>query len=303
MKESERNRRFRKERTARLRRRTAIQRDAAKEIARLLKVAETRVLAVLATAPTDFQQFYLPQVQQAIRQAMGELEAGMAARLNRDAGASWQAGIDLVEKPIEAGGLRIAAVLPQIDTRQLVAMRAFLTDRMKDISTTLANRINSELGLIAIGAQSPGEATTNIARILKTGGRSRAITIIRTELGRAFSAAAQQRFSQARKLLPGLKKQWRRSGKTHSRPEHDRADGQIQPVDEPFQIFTKRGAVSLMYPRDPAGPAEQTINCGCESLPVMESWEMKTPGRKPFTPEELAKSPLKRALAGGTRVA
>jgi uncharacterized protein with gpF-like domain len=89
-----------------------------------------------------------------------------------------------------------------------------------------------------------------------------------------------------------MKKQWRRSGKLHSRPEHDAADGQIVDVDKPFIV----GGVALMFPRDPAAPIGETINCGCESLPWMESWEMSTPGRKPFTEDEMAGNPFRRAL-------
>ena len=72
---------------------------------------------------------------------------------------------------------------------------------------------------------------------------------------------------QAAKVLPGLKKQWRRSGKLRSRIAHDAVDGQIRETGKPFSV----GGASLMYPRDPAGPAAETINCGCQSLPWMES--------------------------------
>ncbi len=51
-------------------------------------------------------------------------------------------------------------------------------------------------------------------------------------------------------MLPGLRKRWRHSGKIHSRLTHDVADGQVQPVDEPFRVSGGR----LMFPRDPAGP-------------------------------------------------
>jgi hypothetical protein len=123
-------------------------------------------------------------------------------------------------------------------------------------------------------------------------GRGRALTIVRTELGRAYSVAGQQRFDQAREVLPGLQKQWRRSGKIHSRASHDRADGQVRPVDQPFDV----AGVQLRFPRDPRGPAKETINCGCTSLPFMASWEVATPGRLPFTPTELAARPSRATL-------
>lgn len=296
MTNKERNKRFRKERTRQLRRRTRIQRDTAAEVTRLLREAEQQIKAALAGAPTEFEAWYLPQLQQTVRQALSEVGIQAAARLSERAGESWQAGLDLVGKPIAAGGIDIAALLPEVDTAQLMAMRNFMTDRMKDVGAKLADKINTELGLVAIGAQNQGAAVANIASLLEKGGRSRAITIIRTELGRTYSTASHLRKQQAAEYLPGLKKQWRRSGKVHSRFHHDAADGQIQAVDKPFKLFAKTGTVELMFPRDPTAPAAETINCGCESLPYMESWEMANPKKKPFSDLELQKSRSKRAL-------
>jgi hypothetical protein len=55
--------------------------------------------------------------------------------------------------------------------------------------------------------------------------------------------------------------------------------------------------VELMHPRDPAAPAAETINCGCESLPYMESWKVVHPGRKPFSEQELQMNPMKQDMA------
>lgn len=292
MTKKERDAAFRKARTAQLRQRTRIQRETHAELMRYLKEAEQRIAAILAATPSDYQAWMLPQQQAAIRQAMAEIAARMGETLDAAALASWRAGIDLVDRPIAAGGLNIAAVLPQLDTAQLEALRAFMTERMGDVGVTLANRINAQLGLVAIGSQGVSDAITQIERLIETGGRSRATTIVRTELGRAFAVATQQRMDQARAILPGLQKQWRRSGKLHSRPSHDAADGQIVDADKPFIV----GGVALMHPRDPAAPAAETINCGCESLPYMAHWDVANPGRKPFTAAELAASKFRRDL-------
>ena len=82
-------------------------------------------------------------------------------------------------------------------------MQSFLTHEMANVSATLANRVNSELGLAIIGTRSVGETTGRVAALLKTGGRSRSLTVIRTELGRAYSVAGQQRMEQAAEVLPG----------------------------------------------------------------------------------------------------
>ena len=57
------------------------------------------------------------------------------------------------------------------------------------------------------------------------------------------------------------------------------------------------GGVPLLFPRDPAGPAAETVNCGCQSLPWMESWEVKHPGRRPFSEEEIARNPIRAEVA------
>lgn len=299
--DEERNRAFRKERALRDRVRTAIQRDTVAEVKRLLRVAQDDIRQRLAGAPSDFDTFVLPRLEAEIRRALDTLERGASTALETAAGRSWQAGIDLIDKPIEAGlalgsgpNVVLSSMLPTVDTRPLLAMRTFMTGRIADITATVANRINTELGLVLIGTQTPGQAAGKVAEILRLNARTRAVTIVRTEIGRAFSVAGQARYSQAREILPGLKKQWRRSGKTHSRPDHDLADGQVKEVDQPFRV----GGINLMFPRDPKAPAKHTINCGCSSLPFMESWEVAQPGRQPFTAEELAASRFRRDLQG-----
>ncbi len=53
----------------------------------------------------------------------------------------------------------------------------------------------------------------------------------------------------------------------------------------------------FMFPRGLAGPPGETINCGCQSLPWMEEWDIQHPGRRAYTARELALDPRKRDLA------
>lgn len=273
--------------------RTQIQRATAGEITRLLREAQDHIRTILAAAPSDYQNWALPQLQKSIAAALDDFETAAVSRLGTAAGTSWETGRQSVLAPIEAGGVRIAAMLPEIDARQLLAMRAFMTGRIADISSTVAGRINAQLGLVIIGAQSPSDAIGAVAGLIE-GGRGRAMTIVRTELGRAFSAAADESRQQAAEILPGLKKQWRRSGKIHSRLHHDSIDGQIRAVNEPF---TLGNGVQIMFPGDPAAPAAETINCGCVALDIMDSWTVQTPGRRAYSEQEIALSDTKRALA------
>ena len=290
--DKERDKAFRQERANQLKRYRAAQRAALGDVRSLLEDARARIKTEMAATPSDFQSWQLPNIQQSIDQALGEIGADLGNRGAGHLAAAHRIGVDLVDEPLKAGGIRILGVLPEVDLRQLMAMRTFLVDRMKDVTAEVATKVKRQIGLVMIGALSPADATTGISGMV-LGGRSRAITILRTEMGRAFSVATQERQTQAAEHLPGLKKQWRRSGKVHSRIAHDVADGQIVDVDKPFVI----GGVELMYPRDPKAPAKETVNCGCVQLPIMEHWDVRQPGRTPFTDEEVFKSPIKRDLA------
>lgn len=282
---------FNKERRAQLKAGLRIRRDTYGEIVRLLKEAERDILAALAAAPTDYQQFYLPQLLQQVRAQLAQVAEQSANQITQGANASWRAGIDLVDRPLLAGGVQISGLVPAISTGQLVAMRSFMVDKIKDVSLALANKISSQLGLAMIGSQNIGDTVGNIQKLFKDRGRSRALTIVRTELGRAYAVATHERMTQAVKVLPGLKKQWRRSGKVHSRVNHDAIDGQIREIGEPFQLGN---GVELMHPRDPKAPAAETINCGCEELSYMEHWELSNPDRKPYSELEKQLNPRKR---------
>lgn len=274
---------------------TRLEQNTAKEVVRLLREAEKRIAATLAAQPSDYDQWRLPQLKAEIARQLEVFEREAGKRASGAASQAFSAGGQVAGESIAAAGApEIAAMLPGLDTRQLRAMQSFMVGRMEDISAAVANKINSELGLVIIGAQSPGEAINALSKIFK-GNRERAITIVRTEVGRAFSIANQQSLEAAVEKVPGLQKQWRRSGKIHSRADHDAIDGQVQDIDQPFELPSGE---KLMFPRDPTASAKETINCGCESLPYMSTWSMASAGTKAFTdaelvPRELARNPAK----------
>lgn len=285
MSPSERNRAFIRARNRVAREEAALMRATREELVRLLKAAQAAIGEALAAQPTEYERWSLPQLRAEVERVLAEFERQGAAAAARATGRAWELGEELVTAPLEAAGVRASGVLARIDTRQLQALRVHLIDRVRDIGTQAGNKIVAELGLVVIGARSPHQAIGAVRAILGEASRVRATTIVRTELGRAYSHAAQERMAQAAQRLPGLKKQWRRSGKLHARLHHDLADGQVVAVDKPFVLKPfGRPAVELMFPRDPAAPAAETINCGCVSLPIMEHWKVRHPGRTPGSP-------------------
>lgn len=267
--------------------RTALMTGTRDELVQLLKAAERAIRDVLAEQPSDYERWSLPRIQADIRVAIDELNRDAGAEISKAAGKAWELGQDMAERPLEAAmpEARIGVSPRLMTTGTLTAMRNFMVARIRDIGLEARNRIFIDLGLVTIGAIAPGEAVTRVTKVLGETSRLRATTIVRTELGRAFSTAAQARMKQAAKLVPGLQKQWRRSGKLHPRLHHDIIDGQIRDVDKPFDLTPfGKPKVQLMFPRDPAAPAGETINCGCESIPYKASWKVLNPGREPGDP-------------------
>lgn len=260
--------------------RTLIQIDTASEIVRLLEEAQRQIAITIAGQPSDYQLWSLSNLQFEITRMMKDFSEASGAIIGTGAGVSWQAGQELTDKALMAAGeASIVSIFPRLDTAQLTAMRTFMTDRIKDIGVQGANKINSELGLVVIGAQSPGDAITRVRDILGDPSRKRAHTIVRTELGRVFSVASNQRMKQAKEAGVPLNKKWIKSGKQHPRLGHNLAHGQTVPVDQPFLIPSSTGgsATRMMHPHDPAAPAKETINCGCTAIPSIDFSQPITP--------------------------
>lgn len=266
------------------------------EVVALLQKARADVTTILAGTPTEYQEWRLTALQREIDRVLSELGQGSSKVLSDAVGSAWAGGIAAIDNPMEAAGIR--ALMPTLDTAQLMAMRAFTVDRISDISTVAASRIKQQIGLAMIGSQNLQETIANVAEHLEETSTSRAATIVRDSLSTAWSTASHERALQSDKLGIKMEKVWRRSGKIHSRLAHDLADGKRVPVNEPFIINGHK----IRYPHDPKAPAGEVINCGCICLYRPAGTAGTLPDKRPFTDEELALNPNKAQTATGKSV-
>ena len=280
----------------RLRERAALVLSTDQDVTALLQAARARIIEQLANQPSEFAQWRLPQLLQQIEAVLDGATASAVARVDAGLRSAWQAGEDFIDKPLAAGGLNVEAALPLLDVTVLGQVRNFTTGRIKDIAVQAMRQIDRALGLVTLGAQSPFDAVKAVQTTLGDESTRRAATIVRTELGRVFALASQQRLEQAVTRVPGLQKQWRRSGKLHSRWNHDAIDGQVQDVDKLFVLPSHDGLLRMNCPHDPKAPIEEVINCGCIALPYRKEWAMATPGAKPFSAEEIRRDGRKARL-------
>ncbi|MBF9263385.1 hypothetical protein [Paracidovorax cattleyae] len=270
---------------------------ADQRVVALLRSAQAQVVQQLAAQPADWQQWQLARLKDQLEIILGAAGQQAGASVDLALRDGWQQGEDVVDKPLAAAGLGVEMRLAALDARVLGAMRTFGVERMRAVSSDAAARIGQQLGLVTIGGVTPFAAIKAVDSILGGEARRRATTIVQTEVSRAFAVASRERLVQAAPLVPGLGKQWRRSGKIHSRWTHDLMDGQVVDADKPFKVPNPGGGFDLMQcPHDPKAPAEQVINCGCIALPWLKSWQVMTPGAKPFSQRELQLDGRKAAL-------
>lgn len=86
--------------------------------------------------------------------------------------------------------------------------------------------------------------------------------IARTETIRASNAGTTEQFKE----WNVRQHEWLSTKDDRTRPDHVEADKQVVNVGEPFSV----GGEELEYPGDPSGSPENTINCRCTTIPVVE---------------------------------
>jgi SPP1 gp7 family putative phage head morphogenesis protein len=105
-----------------------------------------------------------------------------------------------------------------------------------------------------------GEGQDDVAKrildVIPSISRARAAVIARTETHGAANYGSMQAASATGILMD---KEWLAAADERTRETHVEADGQIVPMDGAFRV----GDALMEYPGDPAGPAEEVINCRC----------------------------------------
>jgi len=118
-----------------------------------------------------------------------------------------------------------------------------------------------------------GEAIPTIAARVRDAAQvtePRARVIARTESHGArntVNAATVRRVASAFAQPDAFKRRWQAANDDRTRESHRRADGQTVGMNEPFRV----GRASLDFPGDPSGPAEETVNCRCTMLTIVDT--------------------------------
>nr|DAP99653.1 MAG TPA: minor head component F [Caudoviricetes sp.] len=151
---------------------------------------------------------------------------------------------------------------------------AWINSWSQDLAEIMQVTSEEKLDKILSVALDEGKSIATVAQELKDvnvlNSTTRARTTALTEMLRANSVSAQEAYIQSPAVS---EKKWRHTGarKNNPRDNHVRMNGQIVPVDEPFELIGANGNTYYpMYPRDTILPPSESVNCHCIHQPIVD---------------------------------
>jgi hypothetical protein len=241
-----------------------------------------RNIAAEITLSEGFEVYRLTKLQEGIGRTIDQFEAQLAAQVRTAFGETYELGGLGVVEPLAAVGL---PAFYQPNRAQVNAVMGFSADLIQQIGSEMRGKINGQLRLGVLGERSPFQVMKSITGILGVKARdlrwgrlkrpevvkgvaARAEAILRTEFTRIYNLAHHSQQLQTAQEIPDIMKRWLSAATPRTRASHLAAHFRYMtnpiPVTEPFLV----GGYKLMFPGDPAGPAEETINCMCREITV-----------------------------------
>jgi len=142
-----------------------------------------------------------------------------------------------------------------IQARQALGLNGAMQNLMDGVRTSLAEGIALN--------ESLSELAARVGKYLEEAEQGRALTIARTEAVSAYNFASVEAWRQSGDVE---ELEWLSARDSAVRETHAEADGQVVGINgDGFDV----GGETLEYPGDPSGSPEETINCRCVALPVV----------------------------------
>lgn len=168
----------------------------------------------------------------------------------------------LLEGVVEAGFVRIATLFGVTFDLEAEWAQDFIRARANQLAGQVTDTTYAAVQEALAEGVDAGESIPDLAERLQhvfdVADTKRATVIARTEVVSAFNGSAHLTAAQ----LPGDVvggQEWIATRDGRVRPEHAAADGQVVAMDAAFSV----GGEALAYPGDPAGSADNTVQCRC----------------------------------------
>ena len=239
-----------------------------------LEAAALDAVRWMAEAAAEGVRENLPLIRAAWtrRDGGGEALADLAFRLDEWL-VEWDARLgpfvmEILAEGYRTGALRIGADLSWDAARP--GVQTILRESL-DQAASVPETVRGEVASALAEGLAEGEGRDELAERVRGHVEGiapwKAREVAQTTGGGAFTAGELEGFRDG-----GVThKRWLSERDADVRASHEGVDdGEDVPIDEPF-------ANGLMYPRDPAGPASEVVNCRCDVLPstptaVSRSW-------------------------------
>jgi HK97 family phage portal protein len=167
--------------------------------------------------------------------------------------------VPIYEKAMRLGAATLAEELEvtftfNLNDPQVIYYLTYAPLKVTQVIDTVKNQIRSEL-IAGVTANEPIDAIAGRLRGVFKDAHKRAMTIARTEVGRALNYVRNMEIQAA----PYRLKIWFTALDERVRASHKLMHGLKIPVNQPWVV----NGSSLRFPGDPQGAASETINCRC----------------------------------------
>jgi hypothetical protein len=241
----------------------------------LLEEARKKIVGELSAIDSaSYTAAQLRVLSREIDSTMKQFATQFTDTVNGAQDDAFSLGAATIDKPLEAAGIPYQSFVG-LDNSALAIAQGYTADLISGLTKDAAAKLNAAIQRAFLGGQSVPDIIAQVGRAL--GGDkftglfspigARAETIALNEVLRVHSIAGQARLEELADQIPALKKEWLHiPAALHPRIAHLFASGQVQDVGDPFLVDGEE----LMYPRDPNGSPENTINCHCLLRPYVD---------------------------------
>jgi hypothetical protein len=254
--------------------------EVRRAILKLLDDLNREILADLAhTNLKSYSESSLKALRAEVLRAMAQFRDAATHQVNSYEDKAYKVAAASVDATV-AAGTGTTLIQPVIDRAALQVVQGYTADLIGGLTGDMGAKINAAIQRGYLGRANLTQLVEQIGTTLEGGKFSglfsqvgeKAMSIATNEVMRIHSLASVARIGDLATRHPGLKEIWKHIPVALvPRVGHLLADGQIRNPGEPFLVEGEE----LMYPRDPSGSAENTINCHCLVLPHLDDDQLK----------------------------
>jgi hypothetical protein len=254
--------------------------EAEKRIRALLDEANKEILADIArTDPGSYTAARLKALKAQVDRVMEQFGQQASSQVEKIQEQVYQQSAQAIDATV-AAGTGTLAVQPVIDRAALQVIQGYTSDLIGGLSRNASAKINAAVQRASLGGMDLAQLTKQIGNArygseytgLFSQVGEQTLNVALNETRRVQSVASFTRIKDLAPMHPKMGKGWRHIPVARvPRISHILANGQIVKPEDPFIV----GGEELMYPRDPSGSAENTINCSCLLYPAISNDDLK----------------------------